>query len=139
MKKYKDGFASNAGSSTTVDIDVFVHASLTCPKLAHSNWATFVYPYQSTSAATGITGDYGADGCYGKTCDGCSSSGSYYTDSSGCCSISTVSSSPTQISHGMATGYINYLKQLTVCDNTDGPSTNCKSASNIVSTISSRR
>lgn len=91
MEKYKDGFSESAGSSTTMDIDIFVHASLTCPKLAHGTWGTFVYPYSGTSAATGITGDYGSDGCYGKTCDGCPSTSSNgdssYTDSSGCCHV----------------------------------------------------
>merc|ERR1712159_62653 len=68
MVNYKDSFYSSASSSSMSDIDVFVHASLTCPKLAHSTWGTFIYPYHSSVAAVGITGEYGADGCYGKTC-----------------------------------------------------------------------
>ena len=91
MVNYKDSFYASSSSSTEMDVDVFVHASLTCPKLAHVNWGTFIYPYTSTTAATGITGDYGANGCYGKTCDVCPATSengdNSYTDSSGCCSL----------------------------------------------------
>jgi len=143
MSKYKDGFYSSSSSSSKSDIDIFVHASLTCPKLAHSTWATFIYPYGSTAAATGITGDYGADGCYGKTCAGCPSTskngGDSYTDSGGCCSLSLVSEAPTSFSSKMATGYINLLRAIAVCSNSAGPDSSCKSMSDPLTQGTGRR
>jgi len=143
LKKYKDGFYASSSSSTTMDIDIFVHASLTCPKLAHSTWGTFVYPYGSTDAATGITGDYGADGCYGKTCAGCPSTSKNgddsYTDSGGCCSASLVSEAPTSFTKSMATGYINLLQAIALCSNSDGPDSKCKTMSDNYSQGSGRR
>lgn len=134
MANYKDSFYYNSSSTTTMDIDVFVHAALTCPKLAHGTWGTFITPYKSTNAATGITGEYGANGCYGKTCEGCpddSNNGdTSYTDSSGCCSVSLASADsdatamPNFTESGsftsdMGTSYYNLLQMIDACNITD--------------------